>query len=466
MKKIIFKSLKNYTKKTSSNSDKSVCQNLAQQTGLVKIPASLQSAINKPRASFNKHRYNTPLFVLHEMFKAFGRHNVLGLSASLSFYAMFALIPLVLLMFFLLSHLVFSSDYAIVKLAIITGNLVPKFSSAIMLEVYNSAQQKAAWGVLGLLVLLWSVTPLAGAMRSSFYNIAALVEAPSYVRRKIKDVITVIGMLVLFFLFTFAGLMLEKVIAFLNTNSQLMHSIIQASDSLNAVALLISLLISLAFTTVAIAAVYFVFFPVRLYIKHIFIGALFTAVLWLIMRPAFTLFLSLNESYGSLFGSMKNLFISITWLYFNFSVFLLGTELIATLRKKDVLLLKGLFYSTPNAEPAYKQELMQRFGKSFRQGERVFNHGESTHFLFYMVSGQVQLIQHGKLLRTIDAGDYFGEMAMLSNLPTVADAVVASKTAEVVVIHPDTIEMLLLDEPKVAIQFLRQMATRLQMRSE
>jgi membrane protein len=184
------------------------------------------------------------------------------------------------------------------------------------------------------------------------------------------------------------------------------------------------------------------------------------------MRPAFTLFLSVNESYGSVFGSMKNLFISITWLYFNFAVFLLGTELIATLRKKDVLLLKGLFYSTPNAEPAYKQELMQRFGKSFRRGEHVFNHGESTHFLFYMVSGQVQLIQQGKLLRTIDPGDYFGEMAMLSNLPTIADAVVASKTAEVVVIHPDTIEMLLLDEPKVAMKFLRQMATRLQMRSE
>lgn len=463
MKKIIFKSLQSHTKKTSSNTDNSVDQNLAPQAGLVKMPASLQSAINKPRASYDKHRYNTPIFILHEMFKAFGRHNVLGLSASLSFYAMFALIPLVLLMFFLLSHLVFSSDYAIVKLAIITGNLVPKFSSAIMLEVYNAAQHRAAWGILGLLVLLWSVTPLAGAMRTSFYNIAALVEAPSYVHRKIKDVVAVIGMLVLFFLFTFAGLMLERVISFLSTNSQLIHSIIKASDNLNAIA---SLAISLTFTTAVIAAFYFVFFPVRLYTKHIFIGALFTAMLWLIMRPAFTLFLSVNESYGSVFGSMKNLFISITWLYFNFAVFLLGTELIATLRKKDVLLLKGLFYSTPNAEPAYKQELMQRFGKSFRQGEYVFNHGESTHFLFYMVSGQVQLIQHGNLLRTIDSGDYFGEMAMLSNLPTVADAVVASKTAEVVVIHPDTIEMLLLDEPKVAMKFLRQMATRLQMSSE
>src|SRR5450830_74796 len=433
------------------------------QSNFPSIPASLQSAINKPREAYAKQRYNTPLFVLHEMFKAFQRHNVLGLSASLSFYAMFALIPLVLLMFFLLSHLVFSSDYAVVKLAIITGNLVPKLSSAIMLEVYNSAQQKAAWGALGLFVLLWAVTPLAGAMRSTFYNIAALVESPSFVRRKIKDIIAVVGMLMLFFLFTFAGLMLEKVMAFLGANSQFLHAIIQSSAMVAAIA---SMLVSLTLTTLLIAAFYFAFFPVRLFTKHIFIGALFTAILWLLMRPAFTLFLTINESYGSVFGSMKNLFISITWLYFNFAVFLLGTELIATLRKKDVLLLKDLFNGIPQPASAYKQELMQRFGKNYQQGEYIFNHGDSTHCLFYVVSGQVQLVQHGKVMRTIEAGDYFGEMAMLSNLPSIADAVVQSEIANVVVIYPDTIETLLLDEPKVAMKFLRQMATRLQMREE
>ena len=433
------------------------------QNNVFGIPASLQSAINKPREVYARQRYNTPLFVLHEMFKAFQRHNVLGLSASLSFYAMFALIPLVLLMFFLLSHLVFSSDYAVVKLAIITGNLVPKLSGAIMLEVYNTAQQKAAWGALGLFVLLWAVTPLASAMRSTFYNIAALVEAPSFVHRKIKDIIAIVGMLVLFFLFTFAGLILEKVMAFLGANSQLLHAIIQSSATITTIA---PILLSLTLTTLLITAFYFAFFPVRLFIRHIFIGALFTAILWLLMRPAFTLFLSINESYGSVFGSMKNLFISITWLYFNFAVFLLGTELIATLRKKDVLLLKGLFNSMPQPESSYKQELMQRFGKTYQQGEYIFNHGDSTHCLFYVVSGQVQLIQHGKVMRLIEAGDYFGEMAMLSNLPTIADAVVASEIADVVVIYPDTIETLLLDEPKVALKFLRQMATRLQMRDE
>lgn len=331
-----------------------------------------------------------------------------------------------------------------------------------MVEVYNAAQQKAVWGAAGLFVLLWAVTPLASAMRSTFYTIATLVESPSFIRRKLKDLIAVIGMLLLFFLFTFAGLMLEKVVTFLGANSQIFKYDIVAA------------LTSLTLTTLLIAAFYFVFFPVRLYIKHIFIGALFTAVLWLLMRPAFTLFLSMNENYGSIFGSMKNLFISITWLYFNFTVFLLGTELIATLRKKDVLIIKNLFandmYSKPQPEPNlqanYLAKLMQRYGRTYQQDEHIFDHGDLTRNLHYLVSGQVQLVKNGTVIRTIEAGEYFGEMALLSNLPAVADAIVTSAQAEVVLIYPDNIETLLLDEPKVAMKFLRLMATRLQTHSD
>jgi len=421
------------------------------------LKANLNKAISMPRTAYDNQRYNTPMFVVFEMFKAFQRHNAFGLSASLSFYAMFALIPLVLLMFFLLSQLVFSSDYAIVKLAIITGNLVPQLSSAIMVEVYSAAKQKAAWGAIGLFVLLWSVTPLASSMRSAFYNISSLVEAPSFIQRKIKDIFAIVGMLLLFFLFTFAGLMLEKVVAFLGANHQLLEHGMLAS------------LISLALTTLLIATFYFAFFPIRLSLRHIFIGALFTAILWLLMRPAFTLFLSVNQSYGSVFGGMKNLFISITWLYFNFAVFLLGTELIATLRKKDVLLLKGLFDDSSTdlitGKENYTRQLMQHYGKTYRQGEYIFHTGDTISQLYYLLNGEIKIMQDGIVLRTIEPDNYFGEMAMLSNTPSIADAVVSAESADVICIRTDNIETLLLDEPKVAMRFLRQLARRLQQQS-
>jgi membrane protein len=406
-------------------------------------------ALNRPINAYAKQEYATPLFVLRETLAGFGRKNIFGLSASLSFYALFALIPLVLLIFFLLSHLVFSSDYAIVKLAILTGNIMPELSSKIMVEVYSAAQTKAAWGALGLFVLLWTITPLAGGMRSAFYTIASMVETPSYFKRKFKDVISVFGILLLFFMFTFAGLVIEKSVRFLAVHL--------TAIELNIVATLGTLIL----TTLLITLFYKVFFPMRVALAHLLLGALLTAALWLLMRPAFGLFLSINQNYGAVFGSMKAMFISITWLYLNFAVFLLGIVLISTLHKTDVLLLKGLFNGAPNKNN-YIDALMSRYGLVLRRGEYIFERGNTERNLYYLVDGKVNLSNDGKIARELGAGDYFGELAMLTKQPTTSDAIVASEEARIIVVYAEIIDTILLDDPKISMLLLRQMAGRLQ----
>ena len=400
-----------------------------------------------PRATYARHRYNTPLFILRETFGAFKLHNGLSLSAALSFYAMFALIPMALLVFFMLSHLIVSSDYALVKLAILTSNLVPKLSNRIMIEVYNLSSHQAVWGVFGLLALLWVITPLAAALRSAFYSISSLVEAPSFIKGKIKDILAVLGILFLFFLFTFAGVVLERVIRFLEP--YLLYTSLMNSAA------------SLLITTMLIAIFYRIFFPVRVDFRHILIGSLMTASLWLVMRPAFALFLSVNESYGSMFGGMKNMFISIGWLYYTFAVFMLGTELVATLRKKDVLLLKGLFLKMPKDKATYLQQLMTRYGRVYQQGDFIFRQGDESHDLYYIVRGEVSLLQKANVIRQFAAGEYFGEMSMLTELPRYADARVDSEQAEVMTTTSANLQTLLAEQ-NIAMYFLKQMAVRLQ----
>ncbi len=411
-------------------------------------------ALSKPIHAYAKQEYATPLFVLRETIAGFLRHNVFGMSASLSFYALFALIPLILLIFFLLSQFVFSSDYAIVKLAILTGNLVPDFSNKIMTEVYSASQAKAAWGALGLFVLLWTITPLASAMRSAFYTIATMVEAPSYFKRKFKDVVSVLGILLLFFLFTSAGFVIEQAVRFLAVHFP--------ATQLSLVVSLSTLLM----TTLLIVVFYKVFFPLRVAFVHVLIAASLTALLWLAMRPAFGLFLSLNKDYGAVFGSMKAMFVSITWLYLNFAVFLLGTELMSTLRKKDVLLLKGLFDNAASksnrVKANYIDALMSRYGLILKQNEYIFERGNTERNLYYLAEGNVSLSNHGAVVRALNAGDYFGELAMLTKQPTTSDAIVSSDEARIIIIYAENIDTMLADDPKIAMQLLKQMASRLQ----
>lgn len=403
--------------------------------------------IEKPLTLYSRNQYSTPLFVLKETLIAFYQHNGLGLSASLSFYAMFALIPMALLMFFLLSHLVISSDYAIVKLAILTSNLVPKLSNSIMLEVYNVAQHKAVWGIFGVIALFWMATPLATAIRASFYSISAIVERPSFIKRKMKDAFAVLGMLMLFFLFTFSGLVLDSVVHYFHPTAQ--HTGIINSG------------LSLILITCLVSLFYHLFFPARVEWRQILFGSFVTSLLWLLMQPAFNLFLSLNSSFGSMFGGMKNMFISIGWLYYTFIVFLFGTVLISTLRKRDVLLLRGLFTNMPKDKTLYLAELMARFGRTFTKETYLFHQGDQGSDLYYLVSGEIALLYDDKPIRILKSGDYFGEMALLTDNPRVADAKVISEEAEVVIIDSHHLQTLLLGEPQVTMQFLKQMANRL-----
>jgi membrane protein len=406
--------------------------------------------LSAPKKALEKHRYSTPWFLLRETLGAFRRHNGFSISASLSFYAMFALIPMALLMFFLLSHLVISSNYAIVKLAILTSNLVPKFSQRIMIEVYNISKHKAVWGAFGMFALFWAVTPLAGALRTSFHTISAVIEVPSFIRRAFKDAVAVISILLLLFLFTFSGLMLEKLWAFL--------------DPKFVSAALVNSLSSILLSTLMLAAFYRAFFPVKVLFRHILIGSLFTAALWIAMRPAFSLFLLVNQSYGTIFGGMKNMFLSIGWLYYSFAVFLLGTELISALHKKNVLLLKNLFSGTPR-QAGYLNKLAEQFGREYWLGDYIFREGENGFEMYYVVSGTVDVYHGDRLLREVKAGEYFGEMAVLSGVVRTADATVQSEHALILHISADNIETLLQEEPAIAMSFLREMALRMRQSS-
>jgi len=142
-------------------------------------------------------------------------------------------------------------------------------------------------------------------------------------------------------------------------------------------------------------------------------------------------------------------------------VFLLGSELIATLRKKDVLLLKGLFNGAPS-KANYIDSLMSRYGLNLKKDDAIFERGNTQRNLYYVVEGSIQLMQNGTMLRELNAGDYFGEMAMLSEKPAIADAIVSSDEARVIVIDAANIDAMLSDEPRVAMQLLKRMAARLQ----
>jgi CRP-like cAMP-binding protein len=115
------------------------------------------------------------------------------------------------------------------------------------------------------------------------------------------------------------------------------------------------------------------------------------------------------------------------------------------------------------------QRLLQRFGKPYPQGSTVFRQGDPGQDLYYILSGRVQLEKAtGKLkkvLTTLAAGEYFGEMAALIPSSRTATAVVV-EDSYIAVIDRDTFLALLRSSGEVSFLILQEFARRLKSTSD
>ena len=119
-----------------------------------------------------------------------------------------------------------------------------------------------------------------------------------------------------------------------------------------------------------------------------------------------------------------------------------------------------------SAKPRVSGVLLDRFVRHFGGGERLFNEGEPGLEMFYVLEGAVDLSKAGKKLKTVLAGDYFGEMSMLIQAPRSATAQIVVQDTRLVAISQDNFETILRENPAVVRSILKEMAQRLQYTNE
>jgi len=392
-----------------------------------------------------KDKITTGFSVFWQSVKSFIKNDNSSAAASLAYYSLFALIPLLLLLFFALSFFITSSKAIMQKITILISQFIPYYSDTILNEVYTLARHKGVWGVVSMGVLLWASMPLMGTLRTAFYNIFKVEERPPFLKTKLLDMVVILLTLSFLIAVSFSNVAFKKFLVL--GSSTLLYDIA-----------------SYCLTAAVISGFYLVFIPAKVPFGYIFAGSVLTTLLWGIIRPVFGLFLSYNPQYGITFGSLKALFIVIIWIYYSFSVLLFGTELIANLRRKDVLLLRGLFDETNTDRRT--QKLKRKFGRDCKAGEVIFEEGKKGSEMFYILSGSVRLIKKEQTLRVMRKGEYFGEMALLIGTSRTTSALAEEDNTSLAVIGPENFETLLREEPKIAISFLKELAHRLKKTNE
>ncbi len=381
---------------------------------------------------------------MREAVRSFLLNDNFSRAAALTNYGFLALIPLLLLVVFVLGLFVESSSAVLEMVRRLAQGVSPALGAGIVEDLQAVARQKA-WGAVSVLILLWSVTPLMGSLRRAMVQIFKAKPPLHAVLAKLFDFAAALLLLLLFL-----ALAASKLVPAL-----------KISGPASALRPLLFILL----TTAALALCYRAFSPVRLRASDLFVGALAAALMLAALRPLFGLILRFNPNYGYAFGSLKAIFLLMIWVYYTFTVVLLGAEIIATRRRRDALLLRRVFLA-PNGPAHVQNRLLDRFVHTHREGAVLFREGESGREMYYVLQGAVALTRAGQPLAEMKPGDWFGEMSMLNRAPRSATAIVSAPGTRLVAIGQDNFNLILRENPGIVQGLLREMARRLQITDE
>jgi membrane protein len=390
-----------------------------------------------------REKLNPFFLVLRESFSSFQKNNNFEMAATLSFYSFFALIPMLWLAVYPVGSYLISSQSAIKEIERLFPKQFLEINRVIIKEVEMIARHRALWEVFTFVTLLGLMTPFAKASRTAFSKIFRFELGFSFFKAKLWDSLGVLILLVMFILLVLFEFLYSVYVDTL---------LIDLPAGLDISYLLAPFLIALIF----VSFFYFFFVPVKLKWFQLLTGSLITVFLWSLLRPAFSLILQLNPDYGFAFGSLKAVFLLVIWVYYFFTVMLAGAEVMANMKRKEALLFRGLFYHHKAG-----RKIPNKFVKVFEKGDVVFEEGDLGQEMFFILSGSAVVHQGGKVLRVIREGDYFGEIAMLLNVPRTATVTVLEADTGMVCISHDNFETLLRENSDIVLALLKEMSARL-----
>ncbi|QCW03747.1 YhjD/YihY/BrkB family envelope integrity protein [Natrinema pallidum] len=234
--------------------------------------------------------------------------NVTFMAASIAYQAFISLIPLLVLVFFLVSFL--GSEGLAQQVSSATEGFLPESGQLILEDGIEGSTGSAGTSIIGLLVLLWGSLKIFRGLDTAFSEIYASTEDNSLVDQ-LRDGAVVFGTIGV----ALAAAGATSIVFAFFPNS---HFI----GLLNPLLLVVGL-------TIAFLPMYYLFPDVDVSIRGVLPGVIVAAVGWAALQSLFQVYVAISSSSDSA-GPIGAILLLLTWLYFGGLILLVGAVVNAT----------------------------------------------------------------------------------------------------------------------------------------
>jgi membrane protein len=177
------------------------------------------------------------------------------------------------------------------------------------------------FGLLGLALLVWISTRLIGSLRSALRDVFDIQEDRGIVQGKIFDSKMVVVAGTLFIANTLITVLLEAVQTY---GIELLG--LREGGTVKTMQFIVAQLLAYAFIFLMFLLIYR-FLPARRIPWRIaFVSAVFTAVVFELLKSAFTWYVAYIANYRTTYGYFTSLVVLMFWIYYSAVVFVLGGE--------------------------------------------------------------------------------------------------------------------------------------------
>lgn len=253
---------------------------------------------------------------LWEAIKNFSNKDTMNRGAAISFYSLFSLIPLILLVTAALGY-VLGSDVVVMDKAIaFVKDIVPNISDRIISDLKGLAAKWKTLGWVALITLILGVDEVLNSMAIALTEVFDTSETYGFFRKKVVNalVLLVAFIAALFSVLVTAFAEVVKVYKFKVFGIDLYYYLIQS--------FFLKYLLPLFLIVVAVAFVYRMFGGRNLSFRHAIFGSIFFTVLWETAKQLFTYYIANFPAYNRFYASIGTVMLLMIWIFYTVCIFL------------------------------------------------------------------------------------------------------------------------------------------------